>query len=171
MPAPVARGASAFDYEAEEPMPRLFFTESRKRPLIISVDQPVGPGCPNKRTDVLLVQFMLKVADESPQNTNWWRTKRGRGVKIDGVFGEHTQSVISQVQEQYPDKRYRLARDSRIDPVSNGSYFGARTGVLMTMVVLNVIYMQGAVTDDITTMPHHGWWPKELTQLMQVNYQ
>ena len=102
-------------------MPRLFFTESRKRPLIISVDQPVGPGCPNKRTDVLLVQFMLKVADELPQNTNWWRTKRARGVRIDGVFGEHTQWVISQVQEQYPDHRYRLARDSRIDPVSNGS--------------------------------------------------
>ena len=41
----------------------------------------------------------------------------------------------------------------------------------MTMVVLNVIYMQGAVTDDITTMPHHGWWPRELTPLMHVNYQ
>ena len=39
-----------------------------------------------------------------PQNTNWWKTKRGRGVKIDGVFGEHTQSVISQLQEQYPDQ-------------------------------------------------------------------
>ena len=38
-----------------------------------------------------------------------------RGVRIDGVFGEHTQSVISQVQEQYPDRRYGLARDSRID--------------------------------------------------------
>lgn len=152
-------------------MPRLYFTESRRRPLLISVDEPVGPGCANNRTDVLLVQFMLKVADESPQNTGWWKTKRGHGLKIDGVFGEHTQSVIRQVQDQYPDQRYKVAHDSRIDPVSNGSYFGARTGVLMTMVVLNVIYMTGAVTDDITSMPFHGWWPKELTPLMQVNYQ
>jgi hypothetical protein len=47
-------------------------------------------------------------------------------VKIDGIFASITSQVIRLVQEQYPDHRYRLARDGRIDPVSNGSYFGAR---------------------------------------------
>jgi hypothetical protein len=149
-------------------MPRLWFTESRQRPLLISIDQPVGRGCANKRPDVLLVQFMLKVADRSPQNA-WWTHKLGRGLEIDGIFGDRTEWTIQQVQEQYPDKRWKVAQDGRIDPIG-GSYFGARTGVLMTMVALNMIYMQGAVTNDIWTMPHHGWWPRELTPLMQLNY-
>jgi hypothetical protein len=90
-------------------------------------------------------------------------------VKIDGVFGEHTASVIAQLQKQYPQSNWQLVHDGRIDPVTNGTYFGSRTGALMTMVALNVAYMTGAVTDNIATMPHHGWWPPELTPLMQIN--
>lgn len=149
-------------------MPRILFTDSRVRPLMVTIDEAVGPNCPNRRPDVLLVQFLLKVGDESPSNSSWWKVKRGTGIKIDGVFGEHTQSLIRQVQEQAHPGDNRLASDSRVDPIAQGNYYGARTGVLMTMVVLNMIYMQGTGSNDITTMPYHFWWPKDLSPALQI---
>jgi hypothetical protein len=35
--------------------------------VFYTVDQAVGPGCPNRRDDVLLVQYFLRVArDDAP---------------------------------------------------------------------------------------------------------
>jgi hypothetical protein len=145
-------------------MPRIFFTHSRTQPLLISIDEAVGPGCANKRPDVLLVQFMMKVAHDSPQNANFWSLKSGSSLKIDGVCGQHTQSMIKLFQ----DHINAVVQDGRIDPVTNGTFFGSRHGKLMTMIALNMAYLQGAATDHLWTMPHHGWWPRELTPLMQV---
>lgn len=35
--------------------------------LFYGIDKAVGQGCPNQRTDVLLVQYLLKVNCTSPQ--------------------------------------------------------------------------------------------------------
>ena len=129
----------------------------------------MGRNCANRRPDVLLVQFLLKVSDESPAHAHWWKVKRGRASKIDGIYGEHTQSLIDQIQEQVqPGRGDKVARDGRVDPIANSSYYGARTGVLMTMVVLNLMYMESTGSSDISSMPHHPLWPKELSNGLQL---
>ena len=152
-------------------MPRLYFTGSRDRPLMISVDNAVGPGCPNHRADVMLVQFMLRVADASPANSSWWQIKEPRVLAIDGAFGEVTQSFIRFMQAQVGTTVQgggKVAEDGRIHPIINTSMHGPKTGVLMMIVLLNLIYMAGTGSNDITSMQFHPLWPKQLNAGLQV---
>ncbi|MCG3189201.1 MAG: hypothetical protein LKCHEGNO_01487 [Burkholderiaceae bacterium] len=46
-------------------MPRVYVvTSSPVIKVLHSVDQAVGPGCPNERRDVMLVQFFLRAASK-----------------------------------------------------------------------------------------------------------
>lgn len=147
-------------------MARLYFTDSSIRPLVISVDAAVGRGCPNKRTDVLLVQFMLYVVDQTPGKNDWIKVRRGHALKIDGVFGSLTESYIELFQRQFP--WHELAHDSRIDPLSNGSWYGARTGVFMTMAALNMAYMAALGNDAIARILRHGLFPMEVRPSVEI---
>ena len=148
-------------------MPHLYFSDHRARPVVVSVDQAVGPGCPNRRADVLLVQFLLRVVDETAGRNTWIQTRRAKPMMIDGRFGDITASYIELFQRQFP--KYPLAKDGRVDPFSNGSWWGPRTGVFMTMAAINMAYMEALGDDAILRIPHHGWFPRELRPMMQIS--
>ena len=148
-------------------MPRVLFSDVRTRPVVVSVDHAVGPKGPNRRPDVLLVQFMLRVVDQTEGRNNWIRVRRGKPLVVDGQYGEITASYIALFQEQFP--KYRLAQDGRIDPFVNGSWYGPRSGVFMTMAALNMAYMEALGDDAILAIPHHGWFPRELRPQMQIS--
>ena len=148
-------------------MPRLFFTDTRTRPVVVSVNQAVGPGCPNRRPDVLLVQFLLRVVDQTPGRNTWITTRRAKPLVIDGKFGDVTASFIELFQRQFPI--YPLAKDGRVDPFFEGSWYGPRTGVFMTMAAINMAYMAAQGNDSILTIPHHGWFPRELRPMIQIS--
>ena len=149
-------------------MARLYLTDSARRPLVVSVEQAVGRGCPNKRADVLLVQFMLYVVDQTPGKNTWNMTRRAELIKINGRFDDLTGSYIELFQRQLQGKLH-LAHDSRIDPLSGGVWYGARTGVFMTMAALNMTYMEALGDDAIAAMVKHPQFPSEIRTSIQVS--
>src|SRR5438552_2755649 len=111
-------------------MPRLFLSDVKDRPLVVSVEDSVGSGGVNRRSDVLLVQFMLKVvADKVGRKTNaWWLMPGSKALAIDGQYGDTTREYIDLFQQQY--LKPKLTRDGRIDPFVKGGWFGPRTHAL-----------------------------------------
>jgi hypothetical protein len=154
---------------------------------MLSVDEAVGAGCANRRADVLLVQFFLRVAFDAPElwevlpgrrrirpDTNPWRPS----VAMDGVVGKETIGHIELFQLQFLSTTFedhaqksglKLAQDSRVDPVRDGSYFGARTGVFKTIFALNMAYMHVFGNDSITRIADHPLFPGELVRSLKVS--
>jgi len=137
--------------------------------LAYTIDQAVGNGCPNRRDDVLLVQFFLKVVSEGPDKSGF--TPVGRGpMKIDGFWGPISQAYLNQFiafnSTQNPTSP--LTQDGRVDPVVHGRATGSRTGLLYTILALNVTYKNVRGPNsllDITTDP---LFPQELRPSLQI---
>ena len=63
--------------------------------IAYTVDQAVGKACPNRRDDVLLVQFFLKVVSEGPEQSDF--TPDGFApMNIDGLWGPISQAFLNQ---------------------------------------------------------------------------
>lgn len=144
-------------------MPRLYFTGLQVQPVMISTDNSVGKGCTNQRNDVLLVQFMMRVVNESPANSNWWQKKEKRPLTIDGTCGEVTQSFIRLMQGQVGG----VTEDGRIDPIINARKF-TKTGMVKTMIKLNGAYMNATGNNNMASMQFHPLWPQELNAELQL---
>jgi hypothetical protein len=106
-----------------------------------SVDQPVGNGGVNRRDDVLLVQFFLRVAQEEDKASGGDRFQPPgeRPITIDGAFGRQTANYIKFFQEESNRRAGGIRADQRIDPM-NGSLRGSGSGSLFTMAALNFDY-------------------------------
>jgi len=151
-------------------MPRLYLTDGATRPLVVSVEDAVGRNCPNNRGDVLLVQFMLYVVDQTPatRNDTWIKTRRGELIQIDGVYGKITEAYVELFQRQFPKIAGAIAHDIRIDPLS-GAWFGTRTGVFMTMAALNLAYITALGDNSIAEMVKHPMFPREIRPSLQIS--
>jgi hypothetical protein len=78
-----------------------------------NLDQPVGLGAPNQRTDVLLVQFFLRELFDHPD----LRADKPPGdIAVDGHFGPVTATWISCYQKQLKAKGFSVVTDGRVDP-------------------------------------------------------
>ena len=138
--------------------------------LVYTIDQAVGNSCPNRRDDVLLVQFFLKVISEGPQKSAF--TPPGREpMKTDGIWGPASQAYLNQFiavnSSQNPGSP--LTQDGRVDPVVGGRITGSRTGNVYTILALNTSYknVRGlAALEDITTDPV---FPQELRPSLKIN--
>jgi len=112
--------------------------------VIYTVEQRVGPGAPNLRDDVLLVQFFLRALQESGGGGRPF-TPPGltAPLAIDGRFGKQTAAHIKFFQEEdsrrNPDAT--LVTDQLVDPVRGGQLTGPRTGKVLTITSLNVHYV------------------------------
>jgi hypothetical protein len=150
-------------------MPRLFLSDVKIRPLVVSVDESVGKGGVNRRGDVLLIQFLLKaVASEFAGRTgSWWKVPGPIDFKIDGQYGDSTHEYITLFQRQYPT--FKLTQDGRVDPFVKGGWYAPRSHALMTMAALNMAYAEGEGNDAHFDMTDHPLFPLEIRPALQIS--
>ena len=127
-------------------------------PLVYSVDSPVGPNCINKRDDVLLVQFFLKVISE---HDRLYLPPGQSPMQIDGIQGPQTSAFIRQYQIENSRRNPGaeagggLKQDGVVHPVQAGSIIGSVGHTLLTIMAMNLSYklargleMQRDITKD-----------------------
>jgi hypothetical protein len=150
-------------------MPRLFLSDVKIRPLVVSVDDSVGQGGVNRRSDVLLIQFLLKALSSafSGKVGSWWKVPGSNLLKIDGQYGDSTHEYITLFQRQYT--KFKLTQDGRVDPFVKGGWFGPRSHALMTMAALNMAYTEAEGDDAHFDMTDHPLFPREIRPALQIS--
>jgi hypothetical protein len=138
--------------------------------LAYTVDQAVGQGCPNRRDDVLLVQFFLKVAMEDATGSPGYRPPGEKPITVDGTCGRQTVAYIKFFQEEGNRRNPGIptTTDQRVDPVLSGTTKGALAGTFYTILALNVIYKErrGDLHLNISDDP---LFPAELTKSLFIS--
>lgn len=84
-----------------------------------NIDSAVGPGCPNKRTDVMLVQFFLRQIYGHPTKKN---KPAGSPIEVNGIFDSTTAAWIKHYQNDMKGQGKPIFPDGRIDR-ANGAQF------------------------------------------------
>src|SRR5262245_13127898 len=75
-------------------------------------DDAVGPNCPNRRSDVMLVQFFLRQIFSHPKRAA--SRPAGEPIKISGTFDAATAAWIRHHQGVVA-KRHSVLVDGRVD--------------------------------------------------------
>ena len=102
--------------------------------VIYSVDQTVGPGCPNEKRDVLLVQFFLRAASKPGGGLPGIQPPGATALTVDGIFGPKTAAYIKHYQTAGGSAAYV---DGKVSPIQGGSTVGAIHEKTLTIVHLN----------------------------------
>jgi len=136
-------------------MPRVYQIKSSTPQFKVAytIDQAVGPGCPNQRDDVLLVQHLLRIAwNSAPASPGFRPPEHKQPLIADGAFGPTTARFIKFFQEEAIRRGAPCAKDGRVDPVRGGSTFGSISGTFYTILALNSARntRQGGNQNDIT---------------------
>jgi hypothetical protein len=143
-------------------MARIYLMDYPKQPVILSVEDAVGRDAPNRRVDVLLVQFFLYVtAQTNEQSWGWTIDRAVARPAIDGVYGPVTQAWIDRFQNHI--KRLKIVADGRVDAIKDGVSSTPARGPL-TIYELNVAYYVSFGPDAISRIGHHPLMPWELAR-------
>jgi hypothetical protein len=128
-------------------MARVHSSRSVTMSLIYNIDQPVGPGCPNRPDDVTLVQYLLKIAHDGRSQlvevNNWANFVPPRPMMLDGIFGDITHAYIKRYYAgilhgaQMPGTN---AGPAIVHPAR--SFAIQNTGILGIMVMLNIHFQK-----------------------------
>lgn len=154
-------------------MARTYLNSPRNSDLLViySVDQRVGPGCPNKRDDVMLVQFFLKVAREDAftGKSPGFIPPKVNPIEPDGMFGPITAAHIKFFQQEINERTVpnRIKVDGVVDPL-DGHLTVKGSGPLYTIAALNFEYInrQGrGFHGNIAVDPQ---FPKELRKSLCI---
>ena len=139
-------------------MARVFLSNTADVKVIYSVDQPVGKGGDNKRDDVLLVQFFLKVISESPGKESFKPTGKP-ALATDGIWGSTSQAYLDQFLLE-TNRRNPGAKpvkvDARVDPMTGPTLSSNKGGTEFSVAAMQATcksLMGVAVLNDITTHP------------------
>jgi hypothetical protein len=160
--APAAKNDGAHIQEIS--MARVMLTRDPELPYFYNVDRAVGPGCPNARDDVLLVQYLMKIVFDNLPNEK----PPGAPLQVDGVAGEITFRYIKRVQEMAKQKGVATQTvDGRVDKAV-GSGVGARTGSTYTILNLCAGY-QNFRRRDYGNIGAAGDCPRELAALFTLS--
>ena len=139
-----------------------------KHSVIFVNDDAVGPGCPNRRDDVLLVQFMLGMLAVVNSRFEFGDVDFApigfpRNLKIDGICGPHTIASIKSFQRMGSLKKQGTAMamimDGIVNPVRAGQPWTPLGSNVLTIVRMNHEYYEmmgpGSLTDvaALVTMP------------------
>ncbi|WP_338871352.1 hypothetical protein WBJ53_25165 [Spirosoma sp. SC4-14] len=104
-------------------------------PTIYNVTYAVGLGQANRRTDVLLVQTLLKMAEVMTLSGGLPGGSTGH-IKVDGYYGPQTQGYITAFQQTMALVEKKLiSQDKIVSPSSKDGY--TKSGWLYTIVHLN----------------------------------
>jgi hypothetical protein len=105
-----------------------------------NVDEAVGPNAPNRRDDVLLVQYFLKVAyDHAHDLKRPLVPPPGRPLVVDGIAGLTTFQWISHFQNEAKPRGNRIATDGQVDK-ARGLVFATLSKTQYTITFLNDLY-------------------------------
>jgi hypothetical protein len=124
-------------------MARVVLAANDKIREVFVIDYAVGAGCPNRKDDVFLVQFLLRVATLDGGGKLGYKPPNEAPIQIDGIYGGQTQRYISFFQKEL-DRRNngKLAEpDGRIDP-PRGKRTSSITQTGYTVLWLNNVYRQ-----------------------------
>lgn len=128
-------------------------------PTIYNVTNAVGLGQINRRTDVLLVQLLLKMA-KAMILSGGLPTSSTEHIKVDGYFGPETKLCINAYQQEQAQFYHKLiSKDGLVHPSSADGYTSG--GWLYTIVHLN----RSAKTKDAgayRNLPYSENTPPEL---------
>src|SRR5436305_99800 len=96
----------------------LFFPGTGQR-FFYNVDAAVGPGCPNQRNDVLLVQYFIVTVSNNPKSFSPpfppLPFSPKEFLKVDGIPGPLTFRAIKHFQEVGRARGNNIATDGRVD--------------------------------------------------------
>ena len=84
-----------------------------------NIDSAVGPGCPNKPTDVMLVQFFLHQIYSHPRKTN---KPAGPTIQINGRCDPVTTTWIKHFQNDLKSQSAKIGTDGRVDHANGEQY-------------------------------------------------
>lgn len=137
---------------------------------VIVIDAAVGQGAPNHREDLLAVQYLLRVASEAGQGSQPFQPPGEPPVKIDGIYGTHTQTYISFFQKEVNRRQNRklIEPDGRIDPVRHGLATSAVTHTFYTIIALNAALR--ARRNDSFKLETDALIPAELRQKLFLTF-
>ena len=151
-------------------MARVFIYNSENTKHLYTVDQPVGAGGTNRRDDVLLVQFFLRVAMENSAGSVGYIPPGEQPISIDGSCGSQTNRYIKFYQEEGNRRNPGIltTTEGRIDPVTSGNAYGAISHKFYTILALNITYRncRGIMIADIRKDP---LFPAELSKSLYID--
>lgn len=138
------------------------------QPVVLTVEDAVGRGAPNRRVDVFLVQFFLYVTAQASESSWGWLIDRAiPKPTVDGVCGPITQGWIDRFQKVLQKKgpQFELMTDGRVDPIPLRS----SSVHVNTMYMLNVAYTATFGADAILRVDHHPLMPWELARTFSIS--
>lgn len=146
-----------------------FFRSQNGYNFFYNLDAAVGTSCPNRRDDVLLVQYFL-------QATN--RTERKIGevtarFPIDGVWNTNWDGILGRFQDDLVLWGPRKWSDRSIDPVpgflGNHQIYGPIHHNNYKILTLNINYLEQRKNDFPRIADAHDC-PLELRSLIRVRW-
>lgn len=111
------------------------FQYQGKACLYYNIHAAVGPGAPNRRDDVLLVQYLLRECFKSKSFVA--NPFPGGVVSVDGAAGQQTFAAIRHFQAVGKAKGYNLAQDGRVDVPATDTQVASISGTSYTILNLN----------------------------------
>jgi hypothetical protein len=139
--------------------------------IIFVNDEAVGRGCPNRRDDVLLIQFMLGMLAAINSRFEFGEvdfapTGFPRTLKMDGICGPHTIASIKNFQRMGSLKKQGTAlamiMDGIVNPVRAGQPWTPLGSNVLTIVRMNHEYYQMMGPGSLTDVGALVNMPKEL---------
>jgi hypothetical protein len=131
--------------------------------LLYGVDGAVGPGGPNQKSDVLLVQYFLR---EIFKGTDQFKQSPFPGVlAVDGIAGQQTFAAILHFQRVMKKQGSTITTDGRVDRIEGEHVRGSISGTQYTIIFLNFGYHK-ARPADWPRVSKAGDCPGELRPLL-----
>ena len=137
--------------------------------LAYTVDSAVGPGCPNQRPEVLLVQHLLRLAwNDVPTSRGFRPPGETKPLNVDGLYGPTTQRFIKFFQEEAKRRGANVLLDGKVDPVLSGGPQGSISHSYYTALAMNAARNNRCpLQADISADPN---FPAELLRHFFVDY-
>jgi hypothetical protein len=125
-----------------------------------NITSAVGPGAPNLREDVLLVQYLLR---ENFKGLPSFRSEPFPGgvLIVDGIPGTQTYSAIKHYQRVQKKIGRPIATDGRVDAPVNEQMVGSISNTQYTIIYLNLGYLKSR-PNDWPRLSQAGDCPAEL---------
>ena len=135
-----------------------------------TVEQPVGPGCANRRDDVLLVQHLLRVAWEDTATSKGFRPPgEAQPLKDDGICGGTTNKFIKFFQEEARRRGANCALDGRVDPVLSGASSSGGSHTFYTILAMNAARNARRMA-NLNDIGGDAGFPADLRRALYINW-
>lgn len=130
-------------------------------PFFYNVHNSVGLGSPNRRDDVLLVQYLLHTIYDRPGRPN---SPTGGPLRVDGICGPTTDNYIRFFQQSLNARGIQAPIDGRVDR-ARGNLVGPRTSSQYIITLINFAF-RNIRPDDYRNLPEAWDVPGELAMAL-----